>query len=95
MYAGVTTYQVAPHALRCDALDIDALVDAIPEKEHKFPGSYLIRAIGGLDTALWDLRGRDRDVSGISSSSAQLAKWQRSVSRPPPNRLGPFPGAGS
>ena len=50
--------QVAPHALGADAADIDALVDLIPEREHKFPGSYLRRAIGGLDTALWDLRGR-------------------------------------
>ena len=25
----------------------------IIEKEHKFPGSYLLRAIAGLDTALW------------------------------------------
>ena len=56
--AQIVHRQVAPHALGCDALDIDALVDAIPEKEHKFPGSYLIRAIGGLDTALWDLRGK-------------------------------------
>jgi L-alanine-DL-glutamate epimerase-like enolase superfamily enzyme len=40
------------------ALDIDYLVDLIPEKEHKFPGSYLRRALGGLDTALWDLRGK-------------------------------------
>ena len=30
----------------------------IPEREHKFPGSYLRRAMGGLDTALWDLRGK-------------------------------------
>ena len=50
--------QIAPWALGADALDIDALVDAIPEKEHKFPGSYLRRALAGLDTALWDLRGR-------------------------------------
>ena len=50
--------QVAPYALGADALDIDHLVDIIPEREHKFPGSYLRRAIGGLDTALWDLRGR-------------------------------------
>jgi len=56
--AQIVHRQVAPHALGCDALDIDALVDGIPEKEHKFPGSYLIRAIGGLDTALWDLRGK-------------------------------------
>ena len=50
--------QVAPWALGADALDIDALVDRICEREHKFPGSHLYRAIGGLDTALWDLRGR-------------------------------------
>jgi len=50
--------QVAPHALGHDINDIDALVDVIPEREHKFPGSYLRRAIGGLDTALWDLHGK-------------------------------------
>ncbi len=56
--AQVLHRQVAPHALGHDALNIDALVDTIPEKEHKFPGSYLCRALGGLDTALWDLRGK-------------------------------------
>jgi L-alanine-DL-glutamate epimerase-like enolase superfamily enzyme len=50
--------QIAPWALGADALDIDSLVDLIPEREHKFPGSYLRRAIAGLDTALWDLRGK-------------------------------------
>ncbi len=50
--------QVAPYALGADALDIDALVDIIPEREHKVPGSYLRRAMAGLDTALWDLRGK-------------------------------------
>jgi len=50
--------QVAPHALGRDALDLDSLVDEIPEREHKFPGSHLYRALAGLDTALWDLRGR-------------------------------------
>lgn len=56
--AQVVHRQVAPYALGKDALDIDYLVDIIPEREHKFPGSYLRRAIGGLDTALWDLRGK-------------------------------------
>jgi len=56
--AQVVHRQVAPHALGRSALDIDYFVDIIPEREHKFPGSYLRRAIGGLDTALWDLRGR-------------------------------------
>ena len=50
--------QVAPHALGRDALDIDALVDGVPELEHKFHGSHLYRALAGLDTALWDLRGK-------------------------------------
>jgi L-alanine-DL-glutamate epimerase-like enolase superfamily enzyme len=50
--------QIAPWALGQDALDIDSLVTAIPEREHKFPGSYLFRALAGLDTALWDLRGK-------------------------------------
>jgi L-alanine-DL-glutamate epimerase-like enolase superfamily enzyme len=56
--AQVLHRQVAPYALGRDAFDIDHLVDTIPEKEHKFPGAYLRRALGGLDTALWDLRGR-------------------------------------
>ena len=56
--AQVLHRQVAPYALGADALDIDSLMDAIPEREHKFPGSYLRRAMGGLDTALWDLRGK-------------------------------------
>jgi L-alanine-DL-glutamate epimerase-like enolase superfamily enzyme len=50
--------QVAPWALGADALQIDALVARIEEREHKFPGSYRCRAIAGLDTALWDLRGK-------------------------------------
>lgn len=56
--AEVVHRQVAPHALGHDADDIERLVERLPELEHKFPGSYLSRAIGGLDTALWDLRGK-------------------------------------
>ena len=50
--------QVAPYALGADAMDIDTLIDLIPEREHKFPGSYLRRAMCGLDTAMWDLHGK-------------------------------------
>ena len=61
-YADITAQvvhrQVAPYALGEDALDIESLVYRIPEREHKFPGSYVKRAVGGLDTALWDLRGK-------------------------------------
>jgi L-alanine-DL-glutamate epimerase-like enolase superfamily enzyme len=50
--------QVARWAIGADSGDIAALTDSIPEREHKFPGSYLMRALCGLDTALWDLRGK-------------------------------------
>lgn len=50
--------QVAPHVLGQDFDDIDALTERVIEKEHKFPGSYVKRALGGLDTAIWDLRGK-------------------------------------
>jgi L-alanine-DL-glutamate epimerase-like enolase superfamily enzyme len=50
--------QVAPWSLGHDANDIDDLTNIITEREHKFPGSYLRRAIGGLDTALWDLHAK-------------------------------------
>jgi len=56
--AQVLHRQVAPHALGMDCFDIDAMLDIVRDREHKFPGSYLRRAMGGVDTALWDLRGR-------------------------------------
>lgn len=37
---------------------MEGLSDRIPEREWKFPGSHLYRALAGLDTALWDLRGK-------------------------------------
>jgi len=55
--------QVAPYALGADANDIDGLVDRVITGEHKFPGSYICRAVGGLDTALWDLRGKREEKS--------------------------------
>ena len=55
--------QVAPHVIGADVSDIGALVDLVGEREHKFPGTYLCRALAGLDTALWDLHGRMRQCS--------------------------------
>ena len=59
--------QVAPWALGHDSTDIAGIVDLVPEKEHKFPGSHLFRAIGGLDTALWDMAGKRAGKSGAVS----------------------------
>jgi L-alanine-DL-glutamate epimerase-like enolase superfamily enzyme len=39
--------QVARHALGQPAYDFDDLLDRITEREHKFPGSYLRRAMAG------------------------------------------------
>ena len=38
--------------------DLDNLLDLVTEREHKFPGSYLRRAMGGFDTAIWDMKGK-------------------------------------
>jgi L-alanine-DL-glutamate epimerase-like enolase superfamily enzyme len=56
--AAVLHRQVAPHALGQDPAEQGALGDRILEAEFKFPGSYVHRALAGLDTALWDLRGK-------------------------------------
>ena len=62
--AQVLHRQVAPWVLGrvidgddpvADFLDLAGFVH---EREHKFPGSYVRRALAGLDTALWDLLGR-------------------------------------
>ncbi|MBP5857486.1 mandelate racemase/muconate lactonizing enzyme family protein [Marivibrio halodurans] len=60
--AAVFHRQVAPYVLGRDTDDLEDLIATIPEREHKFPGSYLKRALGGLDTAVWDLRGK---VAGL------------------------------
>jgi len=50
--------QIAPWAIGRDASDIGVLITLIEAKEHKYTRSYRCRANAGLDTALWDLRGR-------------------------------------
>ena len=56
--AEVLHRQVAPWVLGAATDDLDDLLDIVAEREHKFPGSYLRRAMAGFDTALWDLRGK-------------------------------------
>ncbi len=50
--------QVAPIALKADDADLDALAERVIDANHKFPWSYVCRALAGIDTALWDLRGK-------------------------------------
>ena len=54
--------QVVPWTLGKDTTDLDELLDIVTEREHKFPGSYLRRAMAGLDTAIWDLRGKQQGL---------------------------------
>ena len=53
--------QVAPWVLGQDVSEpgqLGDLFDRVFEREHKFPGSYMCRAVCGVDTALWDLHGK-------------------------------------
>lgn len=51
--------QVAPWVLGCAVdCDLEDLMNLVGEREHKFTGSHLRRAMGGVDTAIWDLRGK-------------------------------------
>lgn len=50
--------QVAPVCLGRDETEIDELDALVLEETYKFPGSYVCRALTGIDTALWDLRGK-------------------------------------
>ncbi|MBB3149497.1 L-alanine-DL-glutamate epimerase-like enolase superfamily enzyme [Phyllobacterium trifolii] len=61
--AMVVHRQVAPYFLGSDPADIDTLVDRCIVGQHKFPGSYVCRAAGGVDTALWDLLAKQQGKS--------------------------------
>ncbi|SMX44519.1 mandelate racemase/muconate lactonizing enzyme family protein [Maliponia aquimaris] len=50
--------QVAPWALGRGMDALEAVLAEIPLREHKYPGTYLRRAMAGLDTAVWDWRGK-------------------------------------
>jgi L-alanine-DL-glutamate epimerase-like enolase superfamily enzyme len=76
--------QVAPVALGADALDLEGLSDRVIEATYKFPGSYICRALCGLDTALWDLRGKLEGQSVcqlLGGSREYLAPYGSSMRR--------------
>jgi L-alanine-DL-glutamate epimerase-like enolase superfamily enzyme len=56
--AEVVHRQVACHIMGMNAADIDAITAIVLDREHKFQGTYLYRALCGVDTALWDIRGK-------------------------------------
>ena len=50
--------KVARHILGRDASEIDDINDRVIDANMKFPWSFACRALGGIDTALWDLYGK-------------------------------------
>jgi L-alanine-DL-glutamate epimerase-like enolase superfamily enzyme len=55
--------QVAPHVLGREALEPHAVGQGVLEAEHKFPGSFVCRALGGVDTAVFDLAAKAAGTS--------------------------------
>ena len=53
---------IAPRVVGQPTEPIGPLVDGLFDTHYKFSGSFLCRAIGGLDTALWDLAARRRGI---------------------------------
>lgn len=49
---------VAPHFLGQDPWALASLVEHCVRAEYKYLGTFLFRALGGVDTALWDLQGK-------------------------------------
>ena len=67
-----------------EAWPIDPLIDRIEEKEHKFPGAYLKRAMAGLDTALWDLESKRQEkpvVTLLGGKPGRLRAYASSMRR--------------
>jgi L-alanine-DL-glutamate epimerase-like enolase superfamily enzyme len=62
-YGGAITVKVlhemvAPIVLGEDPLKIEAIAERVINRTMKFPGSFVCRALSGVDTALWDLKGK-------------------------------------
>ncbi len=50
--------KIARHALGRDPAEFEAISQRCIEANYKFPWSYVCRALAGVDTAIWDLRGK-------------------------------------
>ena len=76
--------QVAPWVLGKPINDLEELILIVEEKEHKYPGSYRCRALAGLDTAIWDLYGKQLGkpvVELLGGSPGKLRTYASSMKR--------------
>jgi L-alanine-DL-glutamate epimerase-like enolase superfamily enzyme len=53
---------VARFFLGRDPWDVEALVDGCLRETYKFPSSFILRALAGVDTACWDILGKSAGV---------------------------------
>ena len=82
--AQVLHRQVAPWVLGKPIDDVDDLLNFVTEREHKFPGSYICRAMGGVDTAIWDLKGKQMGKSVaelLGGSPGRIRAYASSMKR--------------
>jgi len=76
--------KIAPLALGADPADFDAICDRSIEANYKFPWSFVCRALGGLDTAIWDWLGKRAGKSVcalLGGTPRPLAVYGSSMSR--------------
>ena len=55
--------KIAPLVLGKDPYALAAINETCIDRNLKFPWSFVCRALGGVDTALWDLRGKIENKS--------------------------------
>ncbi|HMO25078.1 MAG TPA: mandelate racemase/muconate lactonizing enzyme family protein [Tepidisphaeraceae bacterium] len=75
---------IAPHVLRRDAGDHESIIEQAYDRNYKFTGTFLCRALAGVDTALWDLRGQHAGKSVcamLGGSPGVLAVYGSSMRR--------------
>ena len=64
--------QVAPWIIGKNWEDFEKIENIVLEREHKYPGTYILRALSGLDTALWDLKGKILQQPVVSMIGGQV-----------------------
>ncbi len=58
LVAQVLHRQVSPIVLGKDPYQQNTINERVIEKNLKFPGSFICRALAAIDTAIWDLKGK-------------------------------------
>ena len=82
--ATVLHRKLAHLVLGSDPGDLDAINDRCIERNYKYPWSYVNRALAGIDTAIWDLRGRQAGVpvtTLLGGSPGRLRAYASSMKR--------------